>query len=221
MPASVPEAMRDLFDEPALAHVSYLNDAGQIVTFPMWVDFDGTISPSVRPWARGRDRLFVVVRRYRSRSSARRPHGTGSQSAAGSSTSGPTRISPGSTGCRSSTWGSSTSGAALGRSSRSRSTASGTRARGGADPVSSMADPQPARPLLRTTRRVPPSAPAALSARRVPAATTPAQPGQRRCCQPGREACPWRSPRPSSGRRRAPATHLGPLASRPLAMRAA
>ncbi len=42
MTASVPEAMRDLFDEPALAHVSYLNDAGQIVTFPMWVDFDGT-----------------------------------------------------------------------------------------------------------------------------------------------------------------------------------
>ncbi|HEX7472658.1 MAG TPA: pyridoxamine 5'-phosphate oxidase family protein [Candidatus Limnocylindrales bacterium] len=42
MTASVPEAMRDLFDEPAVAHVSYLNDAGQIVTFPMWVDFDGT-----------------------------------------------------------------------------------------------------------------------------------------------------------------------------------
>src|ERR1700690_4383901 len=42
MTASVPEAMRDLFDEPALAHVSYLNDAGQIVTFPMWVNFDGT-----------------------------------------------------------------------------------------------------------------------------------------------------------------------------------
>jgi len=40
--ASVPDAMRDLFDEPALAHVSYLNDAGQIVTFPMWVDYDGT-----------------------------------------------------------------------------------------------------------------------------------------------------------------------------------
>jgi PPOX class probable F420-dependent enzyme len=43
MTASVPEAMRDLFDEPALAHVSYLNGAGQIVTFPMWVDFDGTL----------------------------------------------------------------------------------------------------------------------------------------------------------------------------------
>jgi PPOX class probable F420-dependent enzyme len=42
MTSSVPDAMRDLFNEPALAHVSYLNDAGQIVTFPMWVDFDGT-----------------------------------------------------------------------------------------------------------------------------------------------------------------------------------
>ena len=42
MTASVPEVVRDLFDEPAVAHVSYLNDAGQIVTFPMWVDFDGT-----------------------------------------------------------------------------------------------------------------------------------------------------------------------------------
>jgi PPOX class probable F420-dependent enzyme len=42
MPAPVPDAMLDLFEEPALAHVSYLNDAGQIVTFPMWVDFDGT-----------------------------------------------------------------------------------------------------------------------------------------------------------------------------------
>ena len=42
MSASVADAVRDLFDEPALGHVSYLNDAGQIVTFPMWVDFDGT-----------------------------------------------------------------------------------------------------------------------------------------------------------------------------------
>jgi PPOX class probable F420-dependent enzyme len=40
--ASVPDTMRDLFEEPALAHVSYLTEAGQIVTFPMWVDFDGT-----------------------------------------------------------------------------------------------------------------------------------------------------------------------------------
>jgi PPOX class probable F420-dependent enzyme len=37
----IPETVRDLFDEPALAHVSYLNDKGQIVTWPMWVDFDG------------------------------------------------------------------------------------------------------------------------------------------------------------------------------------
>ncbi len=41
MTTSIPDDMRDLFDEPALGHVSYTNDAGQIVTFPMWVDFDG------------------------------------------------------------------------------------------------------------------------------------------------------------------------------------
>jgi len=39
--AEIPEKVRDLFQEPALAHVSYLNDKGQIVTWPMWVDFDG------------------------------------------------------------------------------------------------------------------------------------------------------------------------------------
>jgi len=42
MPAKVPENLLDLFEEPALGQVSYLNDKGQIVTFPMWVDFDGT-----------------------------------------------------------------------------------------------------------------------------------------------------------------------------------
>ena len=41
MAVSVPDAMRDLFNEPALGHVSYTNAAGQIVTFPMWVDYDG------------------------------------------------------------------------------------------------------------------------------------------------------------------------------------
>jgi PPOX class probable F420-dependent enzyme len=39
--ATIPEQLRDLFEEPALGHVSYLNKKGQIVTFPMWVDFDG------------------------------------------------------------------------------------------------------------------------------------------------------------------------------------
>jgi PPOX class probable F420-dependent enzyme len=39
--STIPEALRDLFDEPALAHVSYLNRKGQIVIYPMWVDFDG------------------------------------------------------------------------------------------------------------------------------------------------------------------------------------
>src|SRR5207245_9964647 len=41
MPATIPEEVRDLFDEPALAHVSYLSRKAQIVTFPMWVDVDG------------------------------------------------------------------------------------------------------------------------------------------------------------------------------------
>jgi PPOX class probable F420-dependent enzyme len=41
MPVTIPEDLRDLFDEPALAHLSYLNKWSQIVTFPMWVDFDG------------------------------------------------------------------------------------------------------------------------------------------------------------------------------------
>ncbi len=41
MPATIPEEVRDLFDEPALAHVSYMNRNTQIVTFPMWADFDG------------------------------------------------------------------------------------------------------------------------------------------------------------------------------------
>ena len=41
MPVTIPEDLRDLFEEPALAHFSYLNKRGQIVTFPMWVDVDG------------------------------------------------------------------------------------------------------------------------------------------------------------------------------------
>jgi len=42
MTASIPADMLDLFSEPALGHVSYTTAAGQIVTFPMWVDFDGS-----------------------------------------------------------------------------------------------------------------------------------------------------------------------------------
>ncbi|HXQ95771.1 MAG TPA: pyridoxamine 5'-phosphate oxidase family protein [Candidatus Acidoferrales bacterium] len=42
MAAPIPSEMLDLFDEPALGHVAYTNDAGQIVSFPMWVDFDGS-----------------------------------------------------------------------------------------------------------------------------------------------------------------------------------
>lgn len=36
----IPETLLDLFDEPALGHVSYHNDKGQIVTWPMWVAYD-------------------------------------------------------------------------------------------------------------------------------------------------------------------------------------
>jgi hypothetical protein len=54
--ATIREGVRDLFEEPALGHVSYLNGKGQIVTFPMWVDFDGehllTSSPAGSPRAR-------------------------------------------------------------------------------------------------------------------------------------------------------------------------
>jgi hypothetical protein len=42
MTASIPDDMLDLFDEPALGHGSYTNDAGQIVPFPMRVDFNGS-----------------------------------------------------------------------------------------------------------------------------------------------------------------------------------
>lgn len=41
MTTTIPDGVRDLFDEPAVGHVSYLNRRGQVVTFPMWVDFDG------------------------------------------------------------------------------------------------------------------------------------------------------------------------------------
>ncbi|HEX6547138.1 MAG TPA: pyridoxamine 5'-phosphate oxidase family protein [Candidatus Dormibacteraeota bacterium] len=39
--ATIPDRVRDVFDEPALAHVSYLSRKGQIVTWPMWAHFDG------------------------------------------------------------------------------------------------------------------------------------------------------------------------------------
>jgi PPOX class probable F420-dependent enzyme len=41
MPAKIPDSVLDLFQEPALGHVSYLDSKGEIVTFPMWVDYDG------------------------------------------------------------------------------------------------------------------------------------------------------------------------------------
>jgi PPOX class probable F420-dependent enzyme len=42
MPASIPAELLDLFEEPALGHVSYTTEGGQIVTFPLWVDVDGS-----------------------------------------------------------------------------------------------------------------------------------------------------------------------------------
>jgi PPOX class probable F420-dependent enzyme len=39
--ARIPDDLLDLFEEPALGHVSYVNTKGQVVTFPMWIDYDG------------------------------------------------------------------------------------------------------------------------------------------------------------------------------------
>lgn len=41
MTVSVPDDMLDLFAEPAVGHVAYTTETGQIVLFPMWVDYDG------------------------------------------------------------------------------------------------------------------------------------------------------------------------------------
>jgi general stress protein 26 len=43
MAASIPPELLDLFAEPALGHVSYTTEAGLIVPFPMWVDYDGAL----------------------------------------------------------------------------------------------------------------------------------------------------------------------------------
>jgi hypothetical protein len=58
---TIPGELRDLFEEPALAQVTYLNARGQIVTWQMWVDFDG--DHHSRKVAR-----FANVHRWRSRS---------------------------------------------------------------------------------------------------------------------------------------------------------
>jgi nitroimidazol reductase NimA-like FMN-containing flavoprotein (pyridoxamine 5'-phosphate oxidase superfamily) len=42
MSESIPTDMLDLFDEPALGQVAYLTGTGQVVPFPMWVDYDGS-----------------------------------------------------------------------------------------------------------------------------------------------------------------------------------
>lgn len=37
----ITDGLENLFKESALAHVSYVNGKGQIVSWPMWVDYDG------------------------------------------------------------------------------------------------------------------------------------------------------------------------------------
>jgi nitroimidazol reductase NimA-like FMN-containing flavoprotein (pyridoxamine 5'-phosphate oxidase superfamily) len=42
MSVPIPPEMLDLFDEPALGHLAYTTDAGQVVSFPLWIDHDGS-----------------------------------------------------------------------------------------------------------------------------------------------------------------------------------
>jgi nitroimidazol reductase NimA-like FMN-containing flavoprotein (pyridoxamine 5'-phosphate oxidase superfamily) len=42
MSVSIPDDMLDLFAEPAVGVVAYTTETSQIVSFPMWVDYDGT-----------------------------------------------------------------------------------------------------------------------------------------------------------------------------------
>jgi hypothetical protein len=55
---TIPEELRDLFDEPAVANVSYLNRKGQIVTFPMWVALEGDHILVSSPVGSGKGRSF-------------------------------------------------------------------------------------------------------------------------------------------------------------------
>jgi len=41
MTVPIADDMLDLFTEPAVGHVAYTTETGQIVPFPMWVDYDG------------------------------------------------------------------------------------------------------------------------------------------------------------------------------------
>ncbi len=38
---TMPADLLDVFREPALGNLAYLNARGQLVAFPMWVDYDG------------------------------------------------------------------------------------------------------------------------------------------------------------------------------------
>ena len=55
---TIPSELRDLFEEPALGHVSYQNGKGQIVTWPMWADFDGEHLLISSPVGSGKGRSF-------------------------------------------------------------------------------------------------------------------------------------------------------------------
>jgi len=70
MTTSVPVDMLDLFEEPALGEVSHTTDAGQIVPFPMWVDYDGSHLLTSSPVGSKKGRASV------------RSHGSNGQSAA-------------------------------------------------------------------------------------------------------------------------------------------
>jgi hypothetical protein len=37
----IPDGHRDLFEQPALGQVTYLDDRGRLITFPMWVELAG------------------------------------------------------------------------------------------------------------------------------------------------------------------------------------
>ncbi len=52
--------MLDLFAEPALGHVSYTTEAGLIVPFPMWVDYDGALLLTSSPVGSKKGRALRV-----------------------------------------------------------------------------------------------------------------------------------------------------------------
>ena len=76
---TIPDQLRYLFDEPALAHVSYLNRRGHFITFPMWVDFDGQHILVSSPVGSRKGNHFGSASRYRYLWSVLRIPGIGSR----------------------------------------------------------------------------------------------------------------------------------------------